>query len=317
MADRVTICECFARDGLQHEETFLSTKEKLAVIEAIAGSGFQRIEATSYSHPEHVPAFRDAGRVLAGLRRRPGVAYKATCPNPRAVERALADADAGFGADELSFLVSATEAHTRRNLRTSRDGQWERVTEMARLARGRFTIVGVISVAFGCPFEGPVDAAGVVADFERFAELGADLVTVGDTTGLATPRTAAALLGRLAKDFPEVPAVAHFHNTRGTALANCVAALDAGCRHFDSALGGIGGHPSQIRYGQGMTGNAATEDLVHLFEAMGVDTGLDLERLSAASRLCEDVLGRQLHSLVARAGWEPNTRTGSGRDQTA
>lgn len=114
-----------------------------------------------------------------------------------------------------------------------------------------------------------------------------------------------------------MPAVAHFHNTRGTALANCVAALDAGCRHFDSALGGIGGHPSQIRYGQGMTGNAATEDLVHLFEAMGVDTGLDLERLSAASRLCEDVLGRQLHSLVARAGWEPNTRTGSGRDQTA
>lgn len=251
MADRVTICECFARDGLQHEETFLSTKEKLAVIEAIAGSGFQRIEATSYSHPEHVPAFRDAGRVLAGLRRRPGVAYKATCPNPRAVERALADADAGFGADELSFLVSATEAHTRRNLRTSRDGQWERVTEMARLARGRFTIVGVISVAFGCPFEGPVDAAGVVADFERFAELGADLVTVGDTTGLATPRTAAALLGRLAKDFPEVPAVAHFHNTRGTALANCVAALDAGCRHFDSALGGIGGHPRRSGTGRG------------------------------------------------------------------
>lgn len=311
MVDRVTVCECFARDGLQHEETFLPTDAKLAVIEAIADAGFQRIEATSYSHPDHVPAFRDASRVLAGLPRRPGVAYKATCPNPKAVRRALADAEAGYGADELSFLVSATESHTRRNLRTSKAGQWERVAEMARLARGRFTIVGVISVAFGCPFEGPVDPGQVVADFEQFAALGADLVTIGDTTGLATPRTVADLFDRLQKDCPEVPAVAHFHNSRGTALANCVAALDAGCRHFDSAFGGIGGHPSQIQYGQGVTGNAATEDLVNLFESMGVDTGLDIDRVTAASRRCEEAMGRQLHSMVARSGWGLNTTRGA------
>jgi hydroxymethylglutaryl-CoA lyase len=313
VVDHVTICECFARDGLQHEETFLPTDTKIAVIDAIADAGFQRREATSYSHPDQVPAFRDAGQVLAGLPRRTGVAYKATCPNPAAVRRALADAEAGFGADELSFLVSATESHTQRNLRTTRAGQWERVAEMARLADRRFTLVGVISVAFGCPFEGPVSSDGVVADFERFAELGIDLVTIGDTTGLATPRTVAELFGRVLKDYPEVPAVAHFHNTRGTALANCVAALDAGCRHFDSSLGGVGGHPKQITYGQGMTGNVATEDLVNAFESMGVATGLDIDLVTAASRRCEEALGRPLHSMVARAGWGLNVTRGEAQ----
>lgn len=303
MADRVTICECFARDGLQHEEEFVPTETKVALLRAFADAGFTRIEATSYSHPDRVPAFRDASDVLARVPRIRGVAYKATCPNPRAVQRALSDADAGRGADELSLLVSATESHTQRNLRTTRDKQWENVAEMVRLARGRFTLVGVISVAFGCPFEGAVDPGSVVADFARFAELGVDLVSVGDTTGLGTPRTVAPVFARLAAEFPAVPAVAHFHNTRGTAIANAVTALDAGCRQFDSAFGGVGGHPLQIQYGQGMTGNVSTEDLVNVFETMGVDTGLDLDRVLAASRLCEEALGRELHSTVARAGF--------------
>ncbi|PZG45106.1 hydroxymethylglutaryl-CoA lyase [Spongiactinospora gelatinilytica] len=301
--DRVTICECFARDGLQHEEAFVPTDVKIELIDAFREAGFTRIEATSYSHPERVPAFRDASAVLAGLTHADGVAYKATCPNPRAVQRALADLDAGHGATELSLLVSATESHTERNLGTTRERQWDKVAEMARLATGRFRLVGVISVAFGCPFEGAVDPAVVAEDVARFAELGVDLVTLGDTTGLATPKTVSAAFRRTLAAHPGLPVVAHFHNTRGTGIANCVAALEAGCRDFDTAIGGVGGHPAQIQYGGGITGNVCTEDLVNLLESEGVSTGLDLGLLMAASRRCEQALGRTLHSMVARAGF--------------
>jgi hydroxymethylglutaryl-CoA lyase len=301
-ADRVTICECFARDGLQHEPAFLATEVKIGLLDAFADAGFTRIEATGYSHPERVPALRDASAVLAGVARRPGVALKATCPNVRAVERAMRDLEAGHGADELSVLVSATESHTQRNLRTTRERQWETVAEMARAADGRFALVGVVSVAFGCPFEGAVDPGRVAADVERFAQLGVERVTLGDTTGLATPVSVARLLRRLADD-GACPVVAHFHDTRGAGVANCVAALDAGCRAFDSAFGGVGGHPARIRYGGGHTGNVATEDLVNLLESMGIDTGLDLDRIMVASRACEQALGRELHSAVARAGF--------------
>ena len=323
MADHATICECFARDGLQHEEAQVPTDVKIELLGAFAAAGFTRIEATSYSHPERVPAFRDASAVLAGAPRPAGVGYKATCPNPRAVERAIADLDAGHGATELSLLVSATESHTERNMRTTREGQWARVTEMVRLAAGRFRLVGVISVAFGCPFEGAVDPGVVAADAARFAELGVDLVTLGDTTGMATPTAVRNMFRRLpagdgtvsdgkAGDGtvsdgkaggPAPPIVAHFHNTRGTGLANCFAALEAGCRNFDSSFGGVGGHPAQIQYGQGMTGNVCTEDLVNLLESEGVGTGLDLDAVMAASERCERALGRPLHSMVARAGF--------------
>lgn len=309
MTDAVTICECFARDGLQHEPTFVPTETKITLLEAFADAGFRRIEATGYSHPRWVPAFADASDVLAGVTHRPGVAFKATCPNPRAVERALADLERGAGAEELSLLVSASESHTRKNLRTTREQQWERVAEMAALAGGRFRLIGVVSVAFGCPFEGPVDPGRVAEDVARFADLGADAVTLGDTTGVATPAAVTGLFTRLGRARPGLPVVAHFHNTRGTAIANAVAALDAGCRHFDSALGGVGGHPSRIGYGAGLTGNVCTEDLVSLFEAMGVDTGIDLDALAAASRACEEALGRPLHSMVARAGFARSAAT--------
>lgn len=304
MESDVVICECFARDGLQHESMFVPTEKKLELLVAFTAAGFPRIEATSYSHPGVVPAFSDATEVLKGLSGVNGPRFKATCPNERAVRRANADLDAGAGADELSLLVSATDSHSERNLRKTREQQWDMVERMAQVANDQFELVGVISVALGCPFEGPVDIGRVVDDFGHFADLGVGLVTVGDTTGLATPRSVSSLFARLSREHPDTAAVAHFHNTRGTALANCVAALDAGCRHFDSALGGVGGHPSQIEYGHGMTGNAATEDLVSLFESMGVSTGLDMGRLAEASARCESVLGRQLHSMVARAGFD-------------
>nr|WP_206295686.1 hydroxymethylglutaryl-CoA lyase [Pseudohalocynthiibacter aestuariivivens] len=303
--DPLVICECFARDGLQHELVQVDTSDKVALIDAMTVAGFPRIEATSYSHPKRVPGFSDASEVLAGIRRRDGVHYKATCPNPKAVERALSDLEAGREATELSFLASATEAHSQRNLRATRAEQWARVEEMAQAAAGKFRLVGVISVALGCPFEGPVDPGRVVEDVARFASLGAELVTVGDTVGAGTPTAVRAMWERFAREVPDVTCVAHFHDTRGTGIANCFAALEGGATHFDSAFGGVGGHPSEIQYGTGRTGNVATEDLVSMFEAEGHTTGIDLDRMMRISEQCEQVLGRTLDSKVARAGLLP------------
>lgn len=302
MSDAIVLCECFARDGLQHEPEFLPAATKIELIDAFSAAGFPRIEATSYSHPAQVPAFADAADVLAGIERRPGVFYKATCPNLRAVERAKADIAAGCGANELSLLISASDGHSTRNLRSTRAEQWDKVAIMAAAGRGHARLVGVISVAFGCPIDGAVDPGLVEADAARFAALGVELVTLGDTTGVATPRTVRAMFRRLRAAVSGIAFVAHFHDTRGAGIANCMAALDAGCTHFDSACGGVGGHPQSIQYGEGQTGNVATEDLVDLLEASGVATGIDADRMMAASRLCEAALGRPLHSMVARAG---------------
>lgn len=296
----VTLCECFARDGLQHEPAFVATAQKVELLNAFTRAGFTRIEATSYSHPDHVPAFTDASEVLARVSRRPGVRLKATCPNVRAVDRARADRAAGYGADELSFLVSATEAHSERNLRATREQQWRRVAEMAEHAGSEFQLVGVISVAFGCPSEGAVDPRSVLEDVARFAELGILRVTLGDTIGAATPRSVTRLFARVGAEYPAVTPIGHFHDTRGVGIANCVAALEGGCDHLDSAIGGVGGHPSGIRYGSGETGNVCTEDLAFLLDALGVSTGLDLDALMRASRECERVLARPLSSKIAR-----------------
>ena len=303
MPAQVTICECFARDGLQHETAHLPTGTKIALINAFTEAGFSRIEATSYSNPAHVPAFSDASEVLAGISRRSGVFYKATCPNPRAVNRALADLSTGHGPEEISLLVSATESHSERNLRASRDRQWQNVAEMVRLADGRFRLIGVLSMALGCPFEGKVEQGSVMADLQRFLDLGVRHVSVCDTTGHGTPANVRRLFSRIIDELPDMTAIAHFHDTRGTGIANYVAAYEAGCRWFDSAIGGVGGHPAQIQYGEGYTGNVVTEDLVNLFEAEGISTGLDIDRLRQASVLCEETLGRQLQSKVARSGF--------------
>ena len=300
----VILCECFARDGLQHEPQFIPTAAKRALVERFAEIGFRRVEATSYSNPKLVPQFADASELLESLPRREGVFYKATCANLRAVERALADLEAGHGANEVSLLVSASEAHTRKNLNRSRAEQWQNITEMARAASGRFRVVGTVSVAFGCPFEGRVDPASVVEDVERFLRLGIEHVALGDTTGMATPAAVKEMFEKMAELEPLVP-IAHFHDTRGTGLVNYVAAHEAGVRHFDSSFGGVGGHPAKVKYGGGHTGNVATEDLVNLFESMGVPTGIDLDRLLETAQMCEKTLGRELHGRVTRSGLSP------------
>jgi hydroxymethylglutaryl-CoA lyase len=304
-APDVTLCECFARDGLQHEPGFIATETKRALIERFAAIGFSRVEATSYSNPKVVPQFADASELLRSLPRVEGVFYKATCANVRAVERAIADLDAGFGANEISLLVSATESHTQKNLRRSRDEQWQNVAEMAAAARGRFRLIGTVSVAFGCPFEGAVDAGSVLADVAKFAELGVAHVALGDTTGMATPKSVREMLARVKREVPAATPIAHFHDTRGTGLVNYVAAYEAGVRFFDSSFGGVGGHPAKVKYGGGFTGNVCTEDLVSLFESLGISTGIDLGRLLEAAGFCEQVLGRELHGRVTRSGMHP------------
>lgn len=303
MSGELTICECFARDGLQHETTDLATQTKIALIDAISEAGFARVEATSYSSPRHVPVFADASLVLSGIHRRTGTAYKATCPNLHAVKRALDDQAAGYGPEEISLLVSATQSHTEKNLGTTRERQWRNIAEMVALADGRFRLIGVVSMALGCPFEGKVDPAVVIGDLKTFADLGVRHVSICDTTGHGTPSSVRDLFGRAMAEVPEVTPIAHFHDTRGAGIANCMAAYEVGCRWFDSAMGGVGGHPTQISYGGGYTGNVATEDLVNLFEAEGVATGIDIDRLQAASLQCEQALGRELHSKVARTGF--------------
>ncbi len=296
----LVLCECFARDGLQHETTQISAETKIEMINRIAEVGFKRIEITSFSHPKHVPQFADAEAVLKGVKRHPGVLFKATCPNPQAVKRALEAQAGGWGPEELSLLVSASEGHTAKNLRRSREEQWANVAEMAALARGQFVLVGTISVAFDCPFDGPTTPERVLEDAERFAAMGVTRIAIGDTIGSATPPRVRDLIGWLHGALPEATFIAHFHDSRGTGIANTLAAIEAGLTHADTALGGTGGHPAKIAYGEGFTGNTCTEDLATALEAMGYDTGLDMARLRAAGEAAERLLGRTLHSKTVR-----------------
>jgi hydroxymethylglutaryl-CoA lyase len=297
----VTLCECFARDGLQHEPAFVPTAIKRALVERFAALGFPRVEATSYSNPKVVPQFADASELMKSLEKRSKTFYKATCANVRAVERALEDLDAGYGANEISLLVSATRSHSKKNLNRTRGEQWENIEEMARAAKGRFRLVGTVSVAFGCPFEGKVDPDSVLKDVEKFASLGVTHVALGDTIGTATPASVRALFSNLKGVTP----IAHFHDSRGTGLVNYVAAYEAGVRWFDASFGGVGGHPAKVKYGDGFTGNVCTEDLVNLFESMGISTGINLDGLLATAEFCEQTLGRELHGRVTRSGLTP------------
>ena len=297
----LTLCECFARDGLQHEPGFVPTATKRALVERFASLGFPRVEATSYSNPKVVPQFADASELMKSLEKRTKTFYKATCANVGAVERALEDLDAGYGANEISLLVSATRSHSKKNLNATRGEQWENVAEMARTAKGRFRMVGTVSVAFGCPFEGKVDPDSVLKDVEKFASLGVTHVALGDTIGTATPAAVKAMFSNLKGVTP----IAHFHDSRGTGLVNYVAAYEAGVRWFDSSFGGVGGHPAKVKYGDGFTGNVCTEDLVNLFESMGISTGVNLDGLLATAEFCEQTLGRELYGRVTRSGLTP------------
>jgi hydroxymethylglutaryl-CoA lyase len=300
---RVVICESFARDGLQHETQFVPTEKKVEAIELFAEIGFRRIEATSFSHPERVPQFADAEEVLRRIKRRDGVVYKATCVNAKAVRRAVDATAAGHGPSEISLVVSASEAHSVKNVRRTHEQMRAELDESLHLASDAgLPAAGTVATAFGCPFTGAVADGQVEAWVEFFAARGVGTVSLGDTTGMGNPVSVERRFRALRERWPELEWIGHFHDTRGTAIANCVAALRAGVDHLDSALGGLGGHPPGIVYGQGSTGNVATEDLVAMLADMGLETGVDLAGLLAASRFAEQVVGRDLQAKIPAAG---------------
>jgi hydroxymethylglutaryl-CoA lyase len=287
----VSIREVAPRDGLQNEEP-ISTDAKVRLIDALSGTGVRRIEAVSFVHPKAIPQMADADEVWARVWHNPDVRYSALIPNTRGAERALA---AGFR--EIEVVVSASDTHNRRNLNRSTEESLEDIARLIPLVHGAGgTLEVIVATSFGSPFEGDIDPQRVAEIVARVRADGADRIAFGDTTGMATPRRVRDLLSAVR------PNLLHFHDTRGTGLANVLTALELGVTEFDASVGGIGGCP----YAPGASGNIATEELVHMLEDMGIDTGIDLDALIEVAGLAEKLLGRTLPSGVLRAG--PRTR---------
>ena len=294
MSARVFINEVAPRDGFQIERDFVPTADKIALIDDLSPLGFAKIETTSFTSPRAIPNLADAGEVMAGIRRQPGVDYVALIPNEKGVERALA-----CGTDELNFVMSASDSHGRANLRMTADQSLERFARMADLADGSGAFLNAsISTAFGCPFEGEVRPERVLEIVARLAAIGIQGISLCDTTGMANPRQVAALCEAVLSRQPKLSLTVHLHNTRGMGLANALAAHQVGVMRFDAALGGLGGCP----FAPGATGNVCTEDLVHMFEQMGVDTGVDLDGLLKVAEGLPAIVGHDVPGQVVKAG---------------
>ncbi|MEV7228375.1 hydroxymethylglutaryl-CoA lyase [Polymorphospora sp. NPDC051019] len=296
---KVSIREVGPRDGLQNEDP-VPTGAKIRLLDALSGTGVGRIEAVSFVHPKAIPQMADADEVWSGATQVDGVRYSALVPNSRGAQRALA---AGF--TEVEVVVSASDTHNRRNVnRLTAESLDDIAGLIALLHDAGATAEVIVATSFGCPYEGDVDPARVAGIVDRVVADGADRVAFGDTTGMGTPRRVRELVTAVRDRQPDVPMLLHFHNTRGTALANLLAALELGVTEFDASVGGLGGCP----YAPGASGNVATEEVVHMLHDMGVDTGIDLDRLIEVAAYAEEIVGRQLPSGVLRAG--PRTRLG-------
>jgi hydroxymethylglutaryl-CoA lyase len=294
----VSIREVGPRDGLQ-SEAVVPTAAKIELLDALSGTGVRRIEAVSFVHPKAIPQMADADEVWARVARVPGVRYSALVPNTRGAQRAL---DAGFR--EIEVVVSASDTHNRKNVNRSTAESLDDIAGLIALLHGAgATVEVIVATGFGCPYEGDVDPARVASIVDRVVADGADRVAFGDTTGMATPRRVRELVTAVRDRQPEIPVLLHFHNTRGTALANVLTALELGITEFDASVGGLGGCP----YAPGATGNVATEEVVHMLHDMGIDTGIDLDALLSVAALAERIVGRELPSGVLRAG--PRSRT--------
>jgi len=291
---KLYIQEVAPRDGFQNESQFIETDDKIAFIDALSKSGFAKIEVTSFTSPKAIPALRDAEVVMHRIRRQPGVVYTALVPNVRGAQRALE-----CGLDEVNLVMSVSETHNQANLRMTRDQSYAQLAEVVSVVRGGGVAVNVsLSTVFGCPMEGDIAAAEVFRLMEGFAGMGVDGITLCDTTGMAFPTQVAAIADEARRRFPGLELTLHFHNTRGMALANTMAALEAGIDRFDASLGGLGGCP----YAPGASGNVCTEELVHMLELMGYDTGVDLQRLLAISATLSPLIGHDVPSQILKAG---------------
>jgi len=289
----IRIHEVGLRDGLQNEAAFVPTADKIELAVMLAEAGLSRIELTSFVSPRWIPQLADHATVAADTPRRPGVQLSALVPNRRGLEGAKA-----AHLDAIAIFLSASEAHSKKNINKTIDEALAVLTDVALAAKAAgMWVRGYVSTVFGCPYEGAVDPAKPHEIVHRLFDIGVDEVSLGDTIGVANPRQVRDVVRRLAEDLPLERLALHMHDTRGTALANVLAGLDEGVTVFDSAFGGLGGCP----YAPGASGNLATEDLVYMLDGMGYDTGVDLDTLIHASEKVADLVSRTLPSKVLQS----------------
>jgi len=294
VSDRASLYEVSARDGLQNEAALIPLDGKRRLIEALVAAGLRRLEITSFVSPKWVPQLADAEELAASMKPPPGVTYSALVPNARGLDRALA-----CGVQEIAVFLSASETHNKMNVNKSVADTLSVFEEIVPPAREAGVAVrAYVSTVWGCPYEGPVDPAKVLSIARRLLDLGCYQISLGDTIGVGTPRQTRDIVLRFLDEMPAERFALHLHDTRGTALANVLVGLELGVRDFDASVGGVGGCP----YAPGASGNLATEDLVFMLHGMGVETGVDMEKLIVAGNVAEQVIGRPLPGKVHRAG---------------
>ncbi|WP_128893939.1 hydroxymethylglutaryl-CoA lyase [Longirhabdus pacifica] len=292
----VTIKEVGPRDGLQNETKFVATADKVDWINLLSLSGLKYIEVSSFVHPKWIPSLADSLEVFKQIKRQHGVTYGALIPNEKGLERAL---EANI--DEAAIFMSASETHNQKNINKSIDSTFPVLHNVAQAAlSANKTVRGYVSTVFGCPYEGKVDTESIIHVSEKLFEMGIQELSLGDTIGVANPKQVELLLEILLKRFPADKLALHFHDTRGTALANMLTAMEMGITTFDSAAGGLGGCP----YAPGASGNVATDDVVYMLEEMNIHTGVDQDKLFAATSFIQQKMDRALpsHNLQARLG---------------
>ncbi len=295
----VAIVEVGPRDGLQNEGRFVPTDQKIELIERLSETGLKRIEITSFVHPKAIPQLQDSEEVVRRIRRKPGIIYSTLVPNEKGLERALAS-----GVQEIAFFVSASETHNQKNVKMSVSESlrgFRNIAERA-LAHG-IRMRGYVVTAFGCPYEGRIKPERVEFIVDEYRTLGVHEIALGDTTGMANPVQVSRTVSRISPRLEKTGLAVHFHDTRGVALANILAALQEGVTVFDGSIGGLGGCP----YAPGASGNVATEDLVNMLEEMGIETGIDLQKLIGCAEYARTITQKDLRSHLLSAGticWE-------------
>lgn len=291
---RVTVGEVGPRDGLQNIAQFIPTEKKIALIDALSETGVPYMEVASFVHPKLVPQMADAAEVVTGITRRPGTKYLALVPNAKGAQRAVE-----YGLDGWGVFISATETHNRLNVNASIDETIQNFVEVVRMGQDAgVPVYCAISMSFGCPYEGDVPPERVVDIAGKLLDIGIQRILLGDTTGMGNPRQVEDLTGKLLAAYPGMNLTLHFHDTRGAGLANVLAGLQAGATWFEGSVGGLGGCP----FAHGATGNTSSEDLVHMLHEMGVETGIDLDKLIGCARLAQETISCDLPGHVLKAG---------------
>jgi hydroxymethylglutaryl-CoA lyase len=310
LPEKVIFGECWARDGLQNEPKVVSTDDKVEILTRMVEAGVTRLEATSFAHPKYLPQFADAEEVLRRIPREKGVQYRGICTTMKALARAIASKEDGYGVDEIVMVISASEDHNRANVGMGHAENKPLIEEMVRCSKETgHKVFGWVLTSFGCPIRGDMPLEEVAAMGKWWVDLGVDYLGFGDTTGSSNPRQVSRFYEyMLGEGFDRDIVVVHFHDTRGWGVANSMVALTYGFTLFDTSLGAIGGQPQTgaAMYHKGFAGNTCTEDLVGMFEEMGVDTGIDLDKMIAAGKRAEEILGRKLRSNFIDAGPVPH-----------